>query len=639
MILKFETTFKAKESADKITIRGMASTNSIDRVGDVILAEAWSKGGLLNYRKNPILLFNHNYNEPVGKVVEINVLDNGLEIVGEISKAAGKLYELIKDGVLSTFSVGFGIKNADYLEETGGLIIKDAELYEVSVVSVPCNQDATFSIAKSFESNDEYRDFIKQFTAGQSNPLDKTKVLGTDKQTPAGVKSEINMDPKELEALMQKTAAEAAAKATADAEAKYQAEKEAAAKAAAEAAEKAAIDEKLKETVTIVETGAEKLTADLEAKMKAKEAEWGDLFKQYQADLEAHKDEITKMRESKRYFPEDGKTELSTFAKDFLSANLLGVITGKGYDTDFARGIAEKAGVDYVTDAGSVDQFVRTQIEKEIRLNLRLATAFRELDVISGATVLPIQTESEKAVWQPLGAPNGNLTNRGDNDATFKLKEKILHAYRLISSTYIDNNVDEQVLVNMMPMMVDAVAHAHARAIDHALINGTNNIDGLITYGATTGAPTLDISDGDNLTSEALLGARSLMGKYGMSPEDLIYVVSMSGYYQLMQDPEFQNLNEVGSLATKVAGTVGGVFGSAVVVSDNFPDVAASAPAAFAVNTRNYVIPRLRNVKVERDYEVANQRSVVVASQSLGFEELVDGAAGNEPAVAINYVA
>ena len=51
----------------------------------------------------------------------------------------------------------------------------------------------------------------------------------------------------------------------------------------------------------------------------------------------------------------------------------------------------------------------------------------------------------------------------------------------------------------------------------------------------------------------------------------------------------------------------------------------------YAVNTRNYVIPRLGGVTVEQDYEVMNQRRVIVASQALGFEELVAGATGHEP--------
>jgi HK97 family phage prohead protease len=59
---------------------------------------------------------------------------------------------LVKEGILGAFSVGFRVKDADYLSETDGLKIKDAELFEVSVVSVPCNQAATFSLAKSFDS-------------------------------------------------------------------------------------------------------------------------------------------------------------------------------------------------------------------------------------------------------------------------------------------------------------------------------------------------------------------------------------------------------------------------------------------------------------------------------------------------------
>ena len=45
---------------------------------------------------------------------------------------------------------------------------------------------------------------------------------------------------------------------------------------------------------------------------------------------------------------------------------------------------------------------------------------------------------------------------------------------------------------------------------------------------------------------------------------------------------------------------------------------------AVAVNARNYVIPRLRGVTVESDYEVANQRRVLVATQRIGFTDIID---------------
>ena len=179
-IFNLTSTFKAFEEDDGgIHICGMASTHDTDRAGDVIAAEAWTKGGLQNFEKNPIILFNHDYNKPIGRATGLKVNDNGLELKAKISKSApDHVAELVKEGILGAFSVGFRVKDADYLEETDGLKIKDAELFEVSVVSVPCNQAATFSLSKSFDSMEEYEDFKKTFKnsvdlAGQSLAKDE----------------------------------------------------------------------------------------------------------------------------------------------------------------------------------------------------------------------------------------------------------------------------------------------------------------------------------------------------------------------------------------------------------------------------------------------------------------------------------
>jgi len=164
-IFHWTNTFKSLGEDDDggVNIKGSASTNALDRAGDIIEAEAWTKGGLENFKQNPILLFNHDYNRPIGKATSLEVTDKGLEITGRISKAAGEIKELVKDGVLGAFSVGFKVKDADYMTETDGYKIKDAELFEVSVVSIPCNQGATFGLSKSFDSIDEYNEFKSNF--------------------------------------------------------------------------------------------------------------------------------------------------------------------------------------------------------------------------------------------------------------------------------------------------------------------------------------------------------------------------------------------------------------------------------------------------------------------------------------------
>jgi len=644
-IFNLTSTFKSLEGEDgSVMIRGMASTADFDRAGDSISAEAWTKGGLKNFEKNPIILFNHDYDRPIGRATGMKAGPNGLELECKISKnAPGNVAELVKDGVLGAFSVGFRVKDADYIKETDGLMIKDAELFEVSVVSVPCNQSATFSLSKSFDSIAEYEEFKKTFTnrvdlAGQSLAKDEVNTSSVASDAPQSVEKstdqEIKMDNQniDLEAFAKKVAEETAAKI-----AMKQAEQKAAADAAAKAkAEQDSFVEAQEIRVkTGIQSGVEALMADVSAQLAAKDAKIDEVIAKFSKDLEEKSGEIEAMRNSKRVFGNrQAQGDVSKWGQEFMHASLLGTMTGKGMNTDFARSVMEKAGIDYATNAGDIDQEVSRMIEKEITLNLRTAGLFREIKVNGAATVLPIQPDVEAATFQTGAATGGNLNTVGDTG--FKVSQVVLNAYRLISQTFMDNHVDEEVLVNLMPMLIDSVARAHARAVDNAIINGSGSITGLDGY-ATANAGTLSIGGGDVLTAAKLLAARKDMGKYGINPSDVAYIVSQARYYELIEDAGFADITDVGSdIATKLTGAIGGVYGSPVIVSDSFGAEAAGVPAAFAVNMRNYCIPRLRSVSVEQDYEVGNQRRVIVATQSLGFEELVADAAGNRSAVKID---
>jgi len=652
-VFNLTSSFEKVKSQDdgSVVIRGMASTPDIDRSGDIIDPNAWNKGGLIDFKANPVILFNHNYDRPIGKATGVTVSDNGLEIEVKISKAAGDVCDLIKDGILGAFSVGFRVKDADYIEETNGLLIKDAELFEVSVVSVPCNQAATFSLAKSFSSEKEYEDYKKTFThsvdlAGQSLAKEEAIASSIASDAPDGEAQashqEKTMDPKDLEALMKKVADETATKiALQAAEKKAADEAQAKATADAEAAKQAQDEETRKAVEVSVITGTEQLAKDFEQKLSAKDADMAATIESFRKELDEKAAELASIQESKMRFNDRGNNGegIVKFADEFVQAHILGIITDKGFETDFAKSLMEKAGVDYTTSAADIDQTVANRIEKEIMQELRVAGLFREIPVIAGATVLPMQPDSNPATFQTTGDTSGNLEEYGAVDAAFDVQQVILNAYRLISSTYIDNDTDEQILIALLPMLVDAVARAHARAVDSMIINGAGSIDGLDTYASVTDS-TLSIGGGALLTAAGLLNARQVMGKYGMNPRDIAYVVSQNGYYDLLDDAGFQDINEVGSdIAMKVNGTVGAVYGSQVVVSDSFPAEAAGTPAGFAVNIRNYVIPRLRGIKLETDYEVMAQRSVIVGSQALGFEELTAGVAGHDGCIKIDFAA
>ena len=673
-IVSLTSTFKSNVEDDNIMIRGLASTADWDRAGDSIEVDAWTKGGLKNFENNPIILFNHDYNRPIGRATKIVPTKDGLHLEAKISKAAKDVAELVKDGVLGAFSVGFRVKDADYVKETDGYLIKDAELFEVSVVSVPANQAATFSLSKSFDSVDEYRDYMsKTFKnsvdlAGQSLAKDENSDIASD--TPDGdtkshkeIKmSEENKTPEiDLDAFAKKVADETAAKMALKA-----AEEKAAAQKAAEEAEaaKAAEAKKEAEVKSAIEagvsSGAERLMEDFKKEMEAKDANMEEVMQKYKQDLEEKSAELEAMRKSKRDFSGRKPGSLEDMADDLLKAHILGKITKKGFDTDFAKEILQKGEVDYTsTTAAGIDVIVSRNFEEEVRQQQKIAPLFREIQVQSGATVLPIAPDTEPANWSAGGAggaTNGSndtyLEDQGATDNNYSIGQIILKAQRLISSTYITNDTDEQILLAVLPMITSALARAHAIAVDKALLLGNGTFNGLFGTSGTdngsgfataSGQTALDASGSGEVTPANLLQMRKEMGKYGLNASDVCYVVPTDVYYELIDATGFTDITEVGNaLATKLTGMVGTIYGSPVVATDQLAynldaSGAKTSTAAGAIYMPNYVMPRLKGIGIESDYIVKEQRNVVVATQSLGFNELVANSGANKPSVRWTY--
>ena len=669
-IFHWTNTFKALGETEDggIDIKGSASTNALDRAGDVIESGAWTKGGLENFKSNPIILFNHNYDKPIGRATGLEVTENGLEISAKISKAAGDVRELVKDGVLGAFSVGFRVKDADYMVETDGYKIKDAELFEVSVVSVPCNQGATFSVAKSFDNMDEYEKFKKNFIKANSHATaDAVKV-----EQPSGEKShkmETDMSNEKMTPEAEGFDLDAFAKDAAEKAVAEYAMKQAEAKAAEEKAkvetaekqaqfeadEKAAQEAKQDEQKRIVKSslsGAERLISDIEKRVNDKHEDLNEVVKSLQNELAEKSEEIMNIRESKRIFSDrQGQGDWKkAFEQDIMDAKFAGLATGKGWNNDYAKGVMQKVNEHSGVQVSSADfeQIVSTQIERDIQNELVLAPLFREIPMNSANMIIPIMPDAGYAEFTGNqtasgSAPHGNLDPRGDaydpaNGAGVNLTERTLSTKKLISQSYLGNETEEDAIMPILPLIRESMVRSHARAIENAILAG-DDADGAFGTGGASFEGLLHLARNDSdytqsgtafatdkITAADLLEMRKNMGKYGVNPSEVVYVVSQRSYFELLEDAEFQDANLVGDMATKLSGEIGQVFGSRVLLCDEFATPAVAKFGAIAVNPRNYVLPRLRGVTVESDYEVANQRRVLVASQRLGFLDMIDGA-------------
>lgn len=140
---------------EKGTVEGYASKfGNIDQVGDVVEKGAFTKS-IQQGAQRVRFLWQHNKQEPIGIIQEIREDEHGLFIKAQFANTqrAQETRELMKMGALDSFSIGYRVpKDKIVVEQTkDGQIqrLKEIHLFEVSVVTFPCNVEARLTGIKS----------------------------------------------------------------------------------------------------------------------------------------------------------------------------------------------------------------------------------------------------------------------------------------------------------------------------------------------------------------------------------------------------------------------------------------------------------------------------------------------------------
>jgi HK97 family phage prohead protease len=128
-------------------VAGLALTGGVKRDG-----QDWDPAGidLTAYRSNPIVLRQHNVEQPVGIATAIGLVSGGIGIRIQFaplgaSAVADETRALVKSGVLGALSAGINPLEQEPIDgrnPRNGVRVTRAELLEVSLVAVPADPDA-----------------------------------------------------------------------------------------------------------------------------------------------------------------------------------------------------------------------------------------------------------------------------------------------------------------------------------------------------------------------------------------------------------------------------------------------------------------------------------------------------------------
>ena len=600
---------KNSDAIDSIFIEGYASTNDIDRSEDVIPATVWA-AGIENYLKNPIILAQHDHDDPIGRMVEHKIDSKGLWIKARIS-AAAEIFSLVKDEIVTAFSVGFRVKDAEYNAVAELFVIKELELIEISVVSVPCNQNTLFSLSKAFSDADEYKKFKSQFAPKSES------AKGLESSTDANRKSqkEVEMTEEQIKQMV----ADATAKALAEM---------ATAKSLADAQE-AEVQARIKAAVALAtpsETGAEKLMAEVEKRFADQAASTKSVLDGLEAALKEKAAEIEAMQKSKMTFAAGATGEVSYADKE--KAVIISRITGKAIgDTKFGRQLIEKAGAHVPSATWELE--VSMAMEAEVRRKLVVSPILRNVTMQTNVMTIPVNPEAGYATWV-TNAQFATSASSG-NTAVHQLKEITLNAYKVATNEYMAYEEEEDSLIALMPIVRDAMVRRTARAIDKAFLlgagSGSDPVKGLGVYAGvsnTTGAVATPI------TVAKMRALRKDLGALGLDPAEVTFIVNTDVYYDLLEDTTFQTMNQVGVQATLLTGQIGQIGNSPVLVSAELPAKASgtnlaattSNIGAIAVYSPNFIVGNQRGLRMDTQELVETQRRVLVASLRTGMTQI-----------------
>lgn len=161
--------FEVKKLSQDGQFAGYASVfDMIDSQSDVVMSGAFVES--LTGRRDEIkLLWQHHPDEPIGQITNVFEDPQGLYVEGHLSidtKRGKEAYKMLRKGVVKGMSIGYSPVRYSYDPDSGIRRLHKVDLWEVSLVTFPANEQAQVSV---FKARDIMQSKLSQAPVKDSN--------------------------------------------------------------------------------------------------------------------------------------------------------------------------------------------------------------------------------------------------------------------------------------------------------------------------------------------------------------------------------------------------------------------------------------------------------------------------------------
>ena len=153
---RLDTPLNIKSVSESGEFSGYGSVFGVkDSYSDIVVPGAF-KASLASWQEKdqlPALLWQHRMDEPIGIYTKMAEDDEGLYVEGRLliddDPLAKRAHARMKAGSLSGLSIGYSLGDYEWDKDKGAWLLKEIDLWEVSLVTFPANDEARISDVKN----------------------------------------------------------------------------------------------------------------------------------------------------------------------------------------------------------------------------------------------------------------------------------------------------------------------------------------------------------------------------------------------------------------------------------------------------------------------------------------------------------